>query len=101
MGKESLTKSPIFLNVKKCVIKRANRKKKVREKRRFMELRYLRKFVARLFKHPADSVDLVKRRLLIQQVILFLGLRRFDDIKGLKWGDVRVKEDREVVFYGK
>ena len=99
MGEESLAKSPIFLKVKKCVIKRANKTKKVRAKRKFMELRYLRKFVARLFKHLAGLVDPAKRRLLVQQVILFLGLRRFDNIKGLKWGDFRVKEDNVVEIF--
>ena len=99
MGEESLAKSPIFLKVKKCVIKRANKTKKVRAKRKFMELRYLRKFVARLFKHLAGLVDPAKRRLLVQQVILFLGLRRFDNIKGLKWGDFWVKEDNVVEIF--
>ena len=102
MGIQSPTKSSMLLKVKKSLIKTANSKKKLAPERHFMKLEYLKLFITEFYKNPAASVEPSRRRFFVQQVLLFMGTKRFNDIKDLKWGDFVTKDDGSVqVFVAK
>ena len=99
MGKESPTKTEMLLKVKKTVIKRANLGQKMKVKKNFMKTEYLKKFISSFYKKPADLVKPCQRRMLVLQMLMFLGIKRFSDIKCLKWGDVRRIEDGSLEIF--
>ena len=48
-----------------------------------MTLDHVRLFICKLFKTPASKVKPMDRRFLMMMIIMFFGMKRFDDIKQL------------------
>ena len=48
-----------------------------------MTLDHVRLMIKKLYKRPVEKVALVDRRFLLQQSLLFFGMRRYDDLREL------------------
>ena len=97
MGKSSPTKTILVHHVKKAVLKENIKKGKNRD-RALMSLRHLDILMRNLFKSPAHKVPPAERRCLMLQLVMFLGMRRFSDIRLLKVKDVNFKQGGAVEF---
>ena len=95
MGKSSPTKAILVHHVKKAVLKGSMNTKKSRG-RALMSVRHLDILLKNLYKTPADRISPVERRCLMLQVVMFLGMKRFSDIKSLKVKDVEFKHGGAV-----
>ena len=67
--------------------------------RSVMTIDHVRLFIGKLYKKPARKVRQVDRRFLVQMLLLFFGMKRFDDIKELRVEDITVLEGRDLEFY--
>ena len=77
-GLSSPSKDPVVIQVKHAIIKSLNRVK-VKKNRQPFTIDIVAKFIAKFFK-PNEFVKPVERRLLMIILILFFGVKRFDDI---------------------
>ena len=99
MGRESPTKSDLVSKVKKTCMKRSNERKQqkaVSREREGTTLRDVRKMVEALYREPAESVEPARRRFLVMQLFLFLGMKRFSDIAKLRVKDLIFLKDGSV-----
>merc|ERR1711905_50039 len=72
------------------------RKRKVKS---VMTLDHVRLFICKLFKRPAVKVKAADRRFLVMMLLLFFGMKRFDDIKKLRVCDINVLKGGHLEFY--
>ena len=98
---ESLAGSRIVQNVKKGVMKEARERAAARGKRvrSVMTIDHIRLFIGKLYKRPARKVKPADRRFLVKMLLLFFGMKRFDDVKELKVCDITVLEGGDLEFY--
>ena len=98
---ESLASSRIVQTVKKGVMKAARERELVRKKRvkSVMTLDHIRLFICKLYKKPAIKVKAADRRFLVMMLLLFFGMKRFDDIKKLRVCDINVLRGGHLEFY--
>ena len=94
-GFESPSGSPVVVNVKKAIMKEANKGKKKAE-RIGMTKKKLLKIFESCYDEDFRKVEPERRRFLLMKTICFLGTKRFDDIRKLKKKDVVVREDNRV-----
>ena len=89
---ESLASSRIVQTVKKGVMKSARERDIARGKRvkSVMSLDHVRLLICKLFKRPAVKVKPADRRFLVMMLLLFFGMKIFDDIKRLRVCDINV-----------
>ena len=94
-GFESPTGSAVVVNVKRAIVKEANRGKKKME-RIGMTKKKLEKIMKVCYKEDFREVEPERRRFFLMKVFCFLGTKRFDDIQKLKKKDVVFGEDDRV-----
>ena len=63
------------------------RSKKVRS---VMRIEHIRLMIKMYYRRPAKKVAVLDRRFLVLQIFLYFGMRRYDDIKDITLGDVKV-----------
>ena len=100
VGLETVVGSSIVKTVKRGCIKAAGDRvaKKGKKERSVMTLDHVRLLIGRLYKRPAKKVCPRDRRFLLHQLLMFFGMRRFDDLREVRVGDVTVLEDRILRF---
>ena len=98
---ESLASSRIVQTVKKGVMKSARERDIVRRKKvkSVMSLDHVRLLICKLFKRPAVKVKPADRRFLVMMLLLFFGMKRYDDIKRLRVCDINVLHGGHLEFY--
>ena len=98
---ESVASSKIVQLVKKGCMKQARERETVRKKRvrSVMTLNHIRLLLLRFYKRPACKVRPADRHFLMLMIIMFFGIKRFDDVKDLKVSDITVLEDGHLEFY--
>ena len=98
---ESLASSRIVQTVKKGVMKSARERDLVRKRKvkSVMTLDHVRLFICKLYKRPAVKVKAADRRFLVMMLLLFFGMKRFDDIKKLRVCDINVLRGGHLEFY--
>ena len=98
---ESLASSKLVQTVKRGVMKVARERDIVRRKKvkLVMTLDHVRLFICKLFKKPAVKVKPADRRFLVMMLLLFFGMKRFDDIKKLRVPDINVLHEGHLEFY--
>ena len=98
---ESLAGSKIVQTVKRGVMKSARERDmaKRRKSKSVMSLDHVRLLICKLFKRPAAKVKPADRRLLVMMLLLFFGMKRFDDIKRLRVCDINVLWEGHLEFY--
>ena len=64
-----------------------------------MTLDHVRLMIKKLYKRPAEKVALADRRFLLQQLLQFFGMRRYDDLKEIQVKDVCVLDQGDLEFY--
>ena len=82
---ESIAGSRLVQTVKKGVMKAARERESVRKKKvkSVMTLDHVRLFICKLFKRPALKVKPADRMFLVMMILMFFGMKRFDDINQL------------------
>ena len=75
---ETVTNSRIVQNVKRGCLKEAKERaaRKGKRERTVISLDHVRLMIKKLYKRPAEKVALDDRRFLLQQLLLFFGMRR-------------------------
>ena len=98
---ESIASSRIVKTVKRGVMKAARERELLKKKRvkSVMTLDHIRLFICKLYKKPASKVKAADRRFLVMMMLLFFGIRRFDDIKKLRVCDINVLKGGHLEFY--
>ena len=98
---ESLASSRIVQTVKKGVMKAARERDLAKKKRvkSVMTLDHIRLFICKLYKRPAMKVKAADRRFLVMMLLLFFGMKRYDDIKKLRVCDINVLRGGHLEFY--
>ena len=98
---ESIAGSRLVQTVKKGVMKVARERESVRKKKvkSVMTLDHVRLFICKLFKRPALKVKPADRRFLVMMILMFFGMKRFDDIKQLRVCDISVLHGGHLEFY--
>ena len=101
VGLETVVGSSIVKTVKRGCMKAAGDRvaKKGKKEKAFMTLDHVRLLIGRLYKKPAKKVSLVNRRFLLLQLLMFFGMRRFDDLREVRVGDVAVLEDGDLEIF--
>ena len=94
-GWVSPSKSPLFIGVKKAILKDVNKSKRPAE-RVGMTKAKLVKIVEACYDKDCVKVAPERRRFLIMQLVCFLGAKRFGDIRCLRRRDVSVDADDRV-----
>ena len=82
---ESVASSRIVQTVKKGVMKSACERELMRGKRvkSVMSLDHVRLLLCKLFKRPAVRVRPADWRFLVMMLLMFFGMKRYDDVKNL------------------
>ena len=98
---ESLASLRIVQTVKRGVMKSACERDIVRRKRvkSVMLLDHVRLLICKLFKRPAVKVKPADRRFFIMMLLLFFGMKRFDNVKRLRVCDINVLHGGYLKFY--
>ena len=94
-GWPSPSKSPLVIGVKKAILKEVNKSKVVTE-RVGMTKAKLVKIVEGCYDEDYVKVAPERRRFLVMQLVCFLGVKRFGDIRCLRRRDVSVDADDRV-----
>ena len=97
---ETPVRSILVLLVKKGCMKGAMawRLESSRRVRTVMRIDHVRLMIRKLYKKPACKVSLSDRRFLVQQLFLYFGMRRFDDIKEVMVKDVKLLKEGDLEF---
>ena len=69
--------------------------------RTFMRIEHVRLMIKLYYRRPARKVSALDRRFLVQQLFLYFGMRRYDDIKEITYGDVKVLSEGNLEVYVK
>ena len=82
---ESIASSKLVQTVRKGVMKAARERDIVRKKKvkSVMTLDHIRLFICKLFKRPALKFKPADRRFLVMMILMFFGMKHFDDVKQL------------------
>ena len=98
---ETIAGSRLVQTVKKGVMKAAREQEAVRKKRvkSVMTLDHVRLLICKLFKRPAVKVKPADRRFLMMMILMFFGMKRFDDIKQLRVCDITLLRGGHLEFY--
>ena len=70
--------------------------KRVKKERLVMTLDHVRLLIGRYYKRPAKKVRPADRRFMLQQLLMFFGMRRFDDVKEIGIEDVTMIEEGDL-----
>ena len=100
-GMELLTGSAVLHNVKKGILKEARKRDslKGRREKSVMSLQHVRLLIGTLYKQPAERVKPADRRFLVMQLLMFFGIRRFDDIRMIRVRDCVVLDTGDLEMY--
>ena len=98
---ESVANSKIVQTVKKGCMKSAREREVARGKRvkSVMSLDHVRLMLCKLFKRPAVKVRPADRRFLVMMLLMFFGMKRYDDVKNLRVCDITVLKGGHLEFY--
>ena len=101
VGLETVVGSSIVKTVKRGCIKAAGDRvaKKGKKERSVMTLDHMRLLIGRYYKRPARKVCPRNRRFLLHQLLMFFRMRRFDDLREIRVGDVAVLEDGDLEIF--
>ena len=72
-----------------------------RKVRSVMRIENVRLMIKMYYRRPARKVAALYRRFLVQQLFLYFGMRRYDDIKEITYGDVKVLSEGNLEVYVK
>ena len=86
-GFESPSGSPVVVNVKKAIVKEANKGKKKAERIGMTKKKLLKIFYS-CYRSDFTEVEPERRRFLLMKTMCFLGTKRFNDIQKLKKKDI-------------
>ena len=88
-------RSGFVSQVKKGYMKRAKDRegRRSRRVRTVMRMEHIRLMIKMYYRKPARKVSALDRRFLVQQLFLYFGMRRYDDIKEITYGDVKVLDE--------
>ena len=102
-GLDTNVRSGFVIQVKKGCMKRAKDRegKKSRRVRTVMRMEHVRLMIKLYYKRPARKVSALDRRFLVQQLFLYFGMRRYDDIKEITYGDMKVLSEGNLEVYVK
>ena len=67
--------------------------------RTVMRMEHVRLMIKLYYRRPARKVSALDRRFLVQQLFLYFGMRRYDDIKEITYGDVSVLSEGHLEVY--
>ena len=98
---ESLASLRLVQTVKKGVMKSAHERDIVRRKKvkSVMSLDHVRLLICKLFKRPAVKVKPADWRFLVMMILLFFGMKRYDDVKRLRVCYITVLQGGHLEFY--
>ena len=101
VGLETVTSSGIVKTIKRGCFKAAGDRgiKKGKRERLVMTIDHIKLLVGRFYKRPAKKVCPMNRRFLLHQLLSFFGMRRFDDLKEIRVGDVTVLEEGDLEIF--
>ena len=101
VGLDTVVVSSVVKIVKRGCVKAAGDRvaKKGKKERTVMTLDHVRLLIGRYYKKPARKVCPRDRRFLLHQLLMFFGMRRFDDRREVRVGDVSVLEDRDLEIF--
>merc|ERR1711895_170653 len=102
-GLDTNVRSGFVVQVKKGCMKRAKDRKgkKSRRVRMVMRIEHVRLMIKLYYRRPARKVAALNRRFLVQQLFLYFGMRRYDDIKEITYGDVKFLSEGNLEVYVK
>merc|ERR1712082_590594 len=101
VGLETVICSSIVKTVKKGCIK-AERDRvagKGKKERTVMTIDHVKLLIGRFYKKPAKKVCPKDRRFLLHKLLSFFRMRRFDDLREIRVGDVAVLEDGDLEIF--
>merc|ERR1712240_624679 len=100
-GLDTNVRSGFVSQVKKGCMKRAKDRegKRSRRVKTVMRLKHVRLMIKLYYKRPAWKVTPLDRRFLVQQLFLYFGMRRYDDIKEITYGDVKILKEGNLEIY--
>ena len=100
-GLDTNVRSGFVSQVKKGCMKRAKDRegKRSRRVKTVMRLEHVRLMIKLYYKRPAWKVSPLDRRFLVQQLFLYFGMRRYDDIKEITYGDVKILKEGNLEIY--
>ena len=64
-----------------------------------MTLDHVRLLIGRYYKKPARKVSPANRKFLLHQLLMFFGMRRFDDLREVQVKDVTVLEEGDLEIF--
>ena len=101
VGLDTIVCSSIVKTVKKGCVKAAGDRvaKKGKKERTVMTLDHVRLLIGRYYKRPARKVCPRDRRFLLHQLLMFFRMRRFDNLREVRVGDVAVLEDGDLEIF--
>ena len=102
-GLDTNVRSGFVIQVKKGCMKRAKDRegKRSRRVRTVMRMEHVRLMIKLYYRRPARKVSALDRRFLVQQLFLYFGMRRYDDIKEITYGDVKFLSEGNLEVYVK
>ena len=100
-GLEEPTKGGTLKMIKKSAIKMMNLKKNKPLKREGTSLEDVEIMVKEIYMRLGDQAPKSRRRFLILQLFLFLGLKRFSDINRIKVQDIKFNHDQSIDIWMK
>merc|ERR1711867_365288 len=71
------------------------------KQRTVMRMEHVRLMIKLYYKRPVWKVSALDRRFLVQQLFLYFRMRRYDDIKEITYGDVKVLSEENLEVYVK
>ena len=102
-GLDTNVRSGFVIKVKKGCMKRAKDRegKRSRRVRTVMRMEHVRLMIKLYYRRPARKVSALDRRFLVQQLFLYFGMRRDDDIKEITYGDVKFLSEGSWRYFEK
>ena len=94
MGKESPSKGALVAKVKISALKM--RKEVAVRARNVWKLKDMKRFMENLYKKPATRVAAHERRSLVIQILLFFGMKRFNDVIRVRIKDLRFTKEGDL-----
>ena len=101
VGLDTVLGSNVVKIVKRGCVKAAGDRvaKKGKKERTVMTLDHVRLLIGRYYKTHVRKVCPRDRRFLLHQLLMFFGMRRFDNLREVQVGDVTVLEDGDLEIF--
>ena len=100
---DSIASSKIVQLVKRGCLKKAREREMLKGKRErsVMTLNHIKLMLLKLYKRDASLVKPADRRFLVLTLLMFFGIKRFNDVQNLKVSDITVLKDGHLEFFVK